>query len=477
MDCHSNHSVFLRSDGTLACWDDGGSRLTLARFDPAVDYSRDVVFGKVFGGIRDSLRGGDMPFPDFCRDCLVLASGACFNPGWAARKEILIFQVEPSIACTLECPGCMTFGERKARHARPWNLDIAVFEKYLSDFRNDGVTIRTIDFQGHGEPLLNRDVWKMAGLAKSYFPQATISMCTNAHGRYEPSQARSGIDEMMFAIDGVDQQSFEPNRVRGSFDKAYGYMKAFCQGAAAEGRDIRTIWKYILFDCNNAPEQFVRAQELAVEAGVGTLLFVNTQLGLRSSRLYTPETIPRIDSGVEIRVSGYFSSFHDTLHAVDKARHCLSRRDAAGGASHLLFAANMIRRRFECYGEADAIPEDYQALIHEILDLAGDPQVGPDTRATIAGGLHALSGKLVIGLLDAKDRIIGWKNDEILRLSDQLRARPRRGVADHARTILRDLAWRPGTRGAGGALAARNRTIARQSDEIFRLAVRIGASP
>ena len=233
----------------------------------------------MFANIRAKLKKGDMPFPAYCRDCMVLASGVPFNHIWEEKKEINVFQIEASIACILECPGCMTFAERKKIHGRPWHLDAEIFEKYLSDFRNDGVTIRTIDFQGHGEPLLNRDVWKMASIAKDYFPQANVTMCTASHGKYDPSQVRSGIDEMMFAIDGVDQESFEQNRVRGNFAKAYGFMKAFCHGVRDEGRDIRTIWKYILFDCNNSPEQLIRAQELAAEAGVQEILFVNTQLG------------------------------------------------------------------------------------------------------------------------------------------------------------------------------------------------------
>lgn len=54
------------------------------------------------------------------------------------------------------------------------------------------------------------------------------------------------------------------------------------------------MWKYILFDCNNRPEQLLRAQEMALEAGVGELHFVNTQLGLKSSRIYGLEDILRL---------------------------------------------------------------------------------------------------------------------------------------------------------------------------------------
>lgn len=477
IDCHSNHSVFLRADGSLACWDDAGSRLTLKAFEPAVDYSKDVVFGEVFAGIRRKLFKGDMPFPGFCQDCMVHASGACFNPLWAEKKELLIFQVEPSIACPLECPGCMTLAERKTRHGPPWNLDVAILENYLSDFRADGVLIRTIDFQGHGEPLLNRDVWKMASLAKSYFPDATISMCTNAHGIYHPAQVHSGIDEVMFAIDGVDQQSFEKNRVRGKFDKAYAFMKAFCHGAAREGRDIKTIWKYILFDSNDSPDQLVKAQELAAEAGVRELLFVNTQLGLRASGVYTLDQIPRAGNGVAIRISNYLSSFHDTLHAVDKARYALWLGDAAAAGSHLLFATNMIRRRFECLGPDDALPEAYQALIYEIRDLAKRASIDPATMAMIGGGIHALEDRLVMGILPAKDLIIKWKSEEICRLTGQLDRLPKRSLPAIGRTVIEGGIRALEDKFALDSFSAKNLIIRWKSEEILRLAIQLDQQP
>ncbi|MCV2887780.1 hypothetical protein OE747_05485 [Ruegeria sp. XHP0148] len=477
MDCHSNHSVFLRSDGSLACWDDAGSRLTLSAFDPDKDYSRDVVFGPVFKEIRSKLAREEMPFPDYCGDCLILASGACFNPEWQRRKELLIFQVEPSIACTLECPGCMTFAERRLRHGRAGHLDIAIFEKYLADFKADGVSIRTIDFQGHGEPLLNRNVWKMAGLAKSYFPDANISMCTNAHGTYDPAQVHSGIDEVMFAIDGVDQESFETYRVRGSFDRAYGFMKSFCQGAIAEGRPIGTIWKYILFDCNNSPAQLIRAQELAAEAGVQELLFINTQLGLKSSRILSLEDIPRVDTGVKLRISDYLSNFHDTLHSIDRARAALMRGNTEKAAAQLLFATNMIRRRFECIETGDRVPAEYQALVYEILDLAKHEVIDAGTRQTIRGALHAVHDKLDLGLPGAKDLLIAWKTDEIARLADRMGRRPRRGPVSLARSLVESGLRLYERKTDQRLMEARNLIIWWKSKEVIRLAARLDRTP
>ena len=66
MDCTVNHSMFLRSNGSLACWCDGGSLKTLQEFDDKIDYATDVYLGKVYGYISESLAAGTMPFPSLC---------------------------------------------------------------------------------------------------------------------------------------------------------------------------------------------------------------------------------------------------------------------------------------------------------------------------------------------------------------------------------------------------------------------------
>ncbi|WP_406651272.1 4Fe-4S cluster-binding domain-containing protein (plasmid) [Aliisedimentitalea scapharcae] len=477
MDCHSNHSVFLRANGSLACWCDAGSKLTLKAYDPTVNYSKDVVFGPVFSGLRGKLQKGEMPFPDYCRDCMVLASGACFNRQWEEKKEIHIFQVEASIACILECPGCMTLAARKKNHGRPWHLEVEIFEKYLSDFKNDGVSIRTIDFQGHGEPLLNRNVWKMAGLAKSYFPQANITMCTVAHGKYDRSQIHSGIDEVMFAIDGIDQKSFEENRIRGNFDKAYTFMKSFCQGVINEGREIKTIWKYILFDCNNSPEQLIRAQEMAAEAGVQEILFVNTQLGPKSSKVFSLDEIPKVDNGVKVSISGYLNNFGDTLHGIDKARFALLQNDPDAAGSHLLYAANMIRRRFEGSEQGDVLPKDYQALIYEILNLGEHDLLTPEIRSKIRANFHLIAGKLDIGALSAKDLIIQWKSEEILRLVGLVYGTDKRRIFTIVSEKMEYGFNTLGSKLALQTLLAKNRIIKRKSQRVLQLAQRLNQQP
>ncbi|MEM8691380.1 MAG: hypothetical protein AAGG57_05800 [Pseudomonadota bacterium] len=71
-----------------------------------------------------------------------------------------------------------------------------VLEKYLADFKADGVTTWIIAFHGHQEPLIIRNVGKMARLAKFHFSDANIPMCTSTQGKNDPTQIHSGMDEI-----------------------------------------------------------------------------------------------------------------------------------------------------------------------------------------------------------------------------------------------------------------------------------------
>ncbi|MBN2357277.1 hypothetical protein JXO59_14265, partial [candidate division KSB1 bacterium] len=148
MDCNSNHSIFLRANGSLACWCDYGSLKILQPFDWDIDYGRDVYLGSVFQYIRSKLRENEMPFPEFCSKCLVLANNLEYSSYYIDRKEIVQVMVEPSILCSLECPGCMTKSERTTRISPPFILEMDRFAKIIEDFKNNGIIVNTFDFEG-----------------------------------------------------------------------------------------------------------------------------------------------------------------------------------------------------------------------------------------------------------------------------------------------------------------------------------------
>ncbi|MGI6677518.1 MAG: radical SAM protein [Dehalobacterium sp.] len=76
-------------------------------------------------------------------------------------KDIEAMQIEISSFCNLHCKFCPT---RYINEAGEKNLmTLQVFEKLLPYFDR----AKWVYLQGWGEPLLNKDIWKMARLAKA----------------------------------------------------------------------------------------------------------------------------------------------------------------------------------------------------------------------------------------------------------------------------------------------------------------------
>jgi wyosine [tRNA(Phe)-imidazoG37] synthetase (radical SAM superfamily) len=283
MYCPSLDSVFLRSNGSLTCWDDFGSRLVLKKFEPAKDYARDVYWGTPYNSIRQAIHHGHFPHPDFCQKCFCIQYDrqTAYNP----TPDIYQLNVEASMNCGLRCPACTSLFERTEIHPAPHNLPMEIYTKVLSDFKKANIAIHNIIFSGSGEPLMNRNLGAMISFTKALFRDSVISVCTNANARLDPALVDSGISNMVFAIDGVDRDTYNAYRVGGDFQMAYDFMNSFCAEKNRKRLSIRTIWRYVLFSHNDSKEQIHRALELARDACVDELLFIFTCSGPASQRI------------------------------------------------------------------------------------------------------------------------------------------------------------------------------------------------
>ena len=390
MDCNVNHSIFLRSNGSLACWCDYGSLKTLQEFDPSLDYAEDVYLGKVYGYIREQLAKGTMPFPDYCSKCMVLQINSPFVSTYPRDRYIDTFQVEPALACQLDCPGCIPMKERKTRLVRTsvGHLILApkVFEKIIGDFSRAGMRIRVIDFQGHGEPTLNRDVWSMIRMAKSLFPKSYATMCTHANLDFTEDMIEAGLDQIIYAIDGMDQESYAPYRVHGDFAQAYRFMKSFSTAVHSRRAKTDTVWKYVLFRHNDSPEQLRKAQELAIEAQISELRFIITQLGPQSTRIVDEGDIPRASRRLNVKVLNYKVDVKQLDEGIIEARSGIEANQLPQAAQSASFVAAMMKRLF---AEPQTVPPKfarYLSELHEIANLLPD-----SARTTIVRDLEHLS--------------------------------------------------------------------------------------
>lgn len=362
--------MFLRSNGTLACWHDAGTHINLQTFDKIISYGEDVFFGPAYTRIRDSLRGDKMPFSE-CGKCRYLWPNIAFEESYVKNRVVHEIQVESSMACQLECPVCWVRSERSIvlpkTDAGHLILKPAVLEKVLSDLVADGVDVKSFTFVGHGDPLANAQVWEMFNLVRRCFPNTHILVTTHGNYKFRQEMLKADIDELVISLDGTDQASYEPYRINGNFSLAYQFMKDFAEGAKITPTRTKVVWKYIIFKHNDEPERLLAAQEMALRASVSRLVFVITWLGPASRMIVDETDIPLLPARGKVDISNAkipFARLRSTLAQIIPALKNGHMKQANELFRHLL--AWYLR----LFPGGCRVPERYVLLLEQIVALS-----------------------------------------------------------------------------------------------------------
>jgi len=279
MYCRSVNSISLKSNGSLCCWCSSGSSLTIVQ-----DASELAVQFKtgIYSKIRTSMRNGILPFKQ-CVECVALEPSAEVPSD--AESVIDWFEVETSYACHLKCACCPTNRSTilsKTEHGH-LQLSLELFTKCLDNCSKENISIRKFVFQGGGEPLLNPNFEEIVKISKIYYPKSRMILITSGSVPLRPGLSDCGLDEIIFSLDGVDQSTYEPYRIGGSFEQAYNLMTYLA--AESKGR-YEVTWKYLLFEHNDSIEHLTQAIDMAENTAINKLNFVVTQLTSQRSQIW-----------------------------------------------------------------------------------------------------------------------------------------------------------------------------------------------
>ncbi|MGV7222795.1 MAG: radical SAM/SPASM domain-containing protein [Nitrospinales bacterium] len=136
--------------------------------------------------------------------------------GWPTHA-----QIEPTNFCNLKCALCpVTEGlKRPSQH-----MDFATFKKFIDETLDYLFLIILWDW---GEPFLNPKVYEMISYAKE--KNIKIVSSTNGHifakGDHGEQVVRSGLDSLIFAVDGTSQNTYERYRKGGELNKVMAGIK------------------------------------------------------------------------------------------------------------------------------------------------------------------------------------------------------------------------------------------------------------
>ena len=127
-------------------------------------------------------------------------------------------QIEPTTKCNLRCRMCLSpFWDRKGME-----MSFTNFKKIIDQFP----LLVTINLQGIGEPLLNKDIFKMIEYCKS---KKMIVLFTSNGTLINEKVAEKfvdyGLDYVIISMDGAVPETFEKIRIGANFNHVIENVK------------------------------------------------------------------------------------------------------------------------------------------------------------------------------------------------------------------------------------------------------------
>jgi len=136
--------------------------------------------------------------------------------------EVLTVIIEPTVRCNLNCITCSEITRGRTKK----DMNLSEFESILDQFP---YAIK-LALQGVGEPLLNRDLFRMIRLAK----ERKIYVYFNSNGTLLDDESaneliQSRLDLINFSIDGGTKEVYEKIRRGASFEEFRRRVKRFME--------------------------------------------------------------------------------------------------------------------------------------------------------------------------------------------------------------------------------------------------------
>lgn len=129
---------------------------------------------------------------------------------WSAQPTMI--NIEPTTRCNFNCWYCV------GRHMKQADIDVHGFAAMLDNFAG----LKTIALVGEGEPLLHKDFFVMAQMARQRNIKVMIISNGSAFSRSVIKQlCESGVAYVAISIDSFDPQTFASSRISGDLEKVW----------------------------------------------------------------------------------------------------------------------------------------------------------------------------------------------------------------------------------------------------------------
>ena len=172
-----------------------------------------------------------------------------------------MLMVEPTNHCNLKCPLCPSGnGEMTRDRGR---MDLESYKRLIDEV---GDKLILLMLWNQGEPFINRCFTEMVRYARD----RRIPTLTSTNGHYlrnaEQAEAvvRSGLDEIIISLDGVDQETYQQYRVGGDIERVFEGTRLLVAARRRLGAENPVIsLQFIVMKQNQGDVR--RAEEIARE--------------------------------------------------------------------------------------------------------------------------------------------------------------------------------------------------------------------
>lgn len=182
--------------------------------------------------------------------------------------------IETTNRCNLNCPFCLVGrqNELMAAHGnaahdlmkRPMGfMTEQIFERIRSEMKLFGINSAYLHFQG--EPFLNKLTPEFASRLKK--DGHYVGVFTNGQAFNDgviAGIAASNVDLIRFSVDGATEETYQKNRVGGTFSKVFDNMTKVAE--AHKGIKTRVEWQFLAL--RNNEHEIEEARKLAEKIGV-----------------------------------------------------------------------------------------------------------------------------------------------------------------------------------------------------------------
>lgn len=194
------------------------------------------------------------------------------------RGNPAVIEIEPTTSCNLGCPQCIS-GLRN--FTRPTGKqDMRIFKKVIDELSPDLIWL-VLFFQG--EPFLHPQFLEMVSYAK----QTNLFTATSSNGHFFSDEiaqetVKSGLNQLIISIDGLDQDSYQKYRIKGNLEKVIGGTKTLIKWKRQmKATTPHVIWQFVVFKHNE--HQVPDVLKLASEIGVD-------EVSIKTAQVYNYES-------------------------------------------------------------------------------------------------------------------------------------------------------------------------------------------